>query len=892
MIAAGVNQLFPFGGESIYFSDLAGEFSTFLTELWRKIHNGGDLFYSWKTGVGGSFLGNILFYLSSPLNLIVLVGKESSIDENMAVLIYLRQALSAVFMCYYLSKRRDGRTSFAAAIGGILYGSCGWFCGFYFITILLDAFMLIPLLLLGIERIIDSGHPALYFAILTVILFSNFYISYSVCLFAVLYWLYYFFVNYRFGEQIGEGKKESVKAFFSTRFFKAGTIFAVSSVLSVLSLACIFIPLLAQMSNNIANEDAFSLASFSNITQQITALFSGCEFNASLFRGYAPVYTGILSLTAAPLYFFHKEISRREKIGTAVFLLFMLLSFNIPILDYIWHGFRYPTNVLFRQSYIVPVLLVMMTYRVLSRIEGVAPKSFFCLIGVAVVLIVCGIVELKTRGDTLNISVVDLIVTVGLFLMFTWLLFLMRRSEKGQRVAALTFCFLFCIGDGAYTFTSNINSIGVDQAFLDTRKAEVRELIDKVGDDDLFYRTEIVPSFFNNDGAYFDYYGITQSSSTATAPIQQLIKDFGADSNANNCIYYDSQTPLFNSIFGVRYQIEDIENAQGTGVSYLSCAGESYRLLESNNDYDIFRFGNALPLGFVADASLSEWKAKALECPENQSSFYAVAADSQESAVVYCDDDLIISAANPEEQELTMSGEHRYTIKKTVESGGSGAFPGVTLSGTAALSGMLYVYAETISDQFTNVLVYINSDTKEQGASFKNSTRVFTEAVCDVAQGDSFSLTVFSGQGISCDMVIRIFQIDPEVFTRQHAEIERKGQLELAEFSDAHFKGGVSAAKDGVLCLTVPYDKGWTVLLDGKELSEDDYSLIGGVLYGLPVEQGEHEVEFTYHLYGAGAGIAVSCVSIIMLAAFLILLRKIDPIPQVRETEIPEGASI
>ena len=873
MIAAYSKELFPFGGQSIYYSDLATEFSTFLTELWRKVHTGGSLFYSWKTGVGGSFIGTFLFYCSSPSNLLVLLGKESSIDENIAILIYLRQALAAVSMCYYLSRRRGGRASFASALCGVLYAGCGWFCGFYFIIIWLDVFMLLPLLLLGIERIIDGGKPALYFVVLTWMLFANFYISYCVCLFAVIYWLYYYFSNYRLFDG---GKTPEKLRFLRTRFFKAGMVFVVTSVLSALCLACLFVPFVMQMLHNTANEDTPSAALyFASLTRHITALFSGSEVRATKMSPYPPIYVGVLSLAAAPLYFLLKSVSRRAKVASAAVLVLIMLSFHIPALDYVWHAFRFPTNVTFRESFIFSLVVIPMAYRVLSDIRSLSMKAWFVWGSMVVVLMGCGIWELKQRGKNANITLLDLIITIGLFLMFAVMMMLLRSGRKDQLVVAAVFLFVLSAADIAYTFNTNIQVLSSSQEEIDGKKNQVCEVLDRIEDDSLFYRSEIATPWFQNDGAYFDYYGVRQSSSTASAPILQLLKDFGVDSNVNNCAYYEMQTPLFNSVFCVKYIVEEPETAEPRGLSLLAGTGESYRIADANSTHVLYRFDNALPLGFAADRSLTDWTARQYECPDNQGTFYAAAAASQESAILYCTD-VAASPVNSNDLLLEQQGPDRYRVKKAVDDPDKTTYPGITFSATAQKTGMVYVYVEMIGDEYSNFYLDIPNMKTQRSYSFRSATRVYSGGILSADRGDRFSFSVYAADSIEdCTMIVKTFQIDEGVFNRQYDAIAKNGGLLLTEFSDTHFKGTVDVADDNcVLCLSVPYDQGWTVLLDGEELSEDDYSLIGGVLYGLPVTQGGHEVEFAYCPYGFRIGLVVSCCAVLAIAALLFFLHK------------------
>lgn len=874
MLVAVTKGFFPFGKQSVYYSDLIYEFSIFLTEFWRKVHTGGSLLYSWKTGLGGVFWGNLLDYVSSPFNLLVLLVKEEHIDEAVAVLICLRQALAAAFMCWFLCRRRGGQPSLAGVLCGFLYSACGWFCGYYFIIIYLDIYMLTPLLLLGVERIIDRRRPGLYFAVFALMLFSNFYLTYAAAMFAVVYWLYYFFANYRFRER-REGDGQVLKApFLRSRFFTAGLTFAVSSVLAVLCLAFLFVPLLLQLSRNDANNDVASAAAlFSNVTQQVSAMFSGALSQSNTFQHYPAVYTGVLVFAAAPLFFFLKAKTRREKIAMAALVLLMALSFNLPSLDYVWHGFRFPTNFPFRQGFLFSVVLSMIVYGVLKDIASLSPKGWFALIGSAAVIAVCGAVELLTREeDSIAVSLADVIVTGVLFLLFCGMLALLRFGKKEQAAAAMAFIFFFSFGDVAYTLLSNVQLAQV-HADSESEKEKMDQLKDKIADDGLFYRTETTFPWVINDGAFFDYNGVRQSSSVTAASTLKLLKDLGCDSNKANYVGYEAQTAVFNSIFGLRYLIESSDYVDYSSVSYLSCAGESYRVADTVDKYTAYRFDNALSLGFAADAALTEWEAAEASAEVNQSTFYAAAAGSDESVLFYCDEDLK-AEATADHAKVKELGDHRYAIERTASD--TEALGGVSLTLKAKTSGLLYVSAEKTEGAFNTMSIWTTNGEVGNRPVFSTVSDSICRAVYNAKKGEELSVCVSPVADTPCTLRIRVFQIDPAVFARQHEAIAKGGELVLTDFSDTHFEGTVDVTgNDRVLCVTVPFDPGWTVTLDGKRLSDNDYSLIDGALYGIPVEEGTHTVSFDYALPGLPAGIVVSlCAVVVSAGAFLVLRKK------------------
>lgn len=85
----------------------------------------------------------------------------------------------------------------------------------------LDAMVLFPVILLGIEKIINKGKPTLYCVSLALMFFANYYMAYMICIFAVLYFLTYYFANYSIEQKFNRAlsKKHLFQKGFQIRFF-------------------------------------------------------------------------------------------------------------------------------------------------------------------------------------------------------------------------------------------------------------------------------------------------------------------------------------------------------------------------------------------------------------------------------------------------------------------------------------------------------------------------------------------------------------------------------------------------------------------------------------------------------------------------------------------------
>ncbi|MBO7683016.1 MAG: YfhO family protein, partial [Clostridia bacterium] len=66
-------RMIPFGDVTILRMDLYHQYGPLLAEFYDRITHGGSLAYSWQTGGGGNFLGNLFNYLSSPISVLVIL---------------------------------------------------------------------------------------------------------------------------------------------------------------------------------------------------------------------------------------------------------------------------------------------------------------------------------------------------------------------------------------------------------------------------------------------------------------------------------------------------------------------------------------------------------------------------------------------------------------------------------------------------------------------------------------------------------------------------------------------------------------------------------------------------------------------------------------------------
>lgn len=75
--------------------------------------------------------------------------------------------------------------------------------------------------------------------------------------------------------------------------------------------------------------------------------------------------------------------------------------------------------------------------------------------------------------------------------------------------------------------------------------------------------------------------------------------------------------------------------------------------------------------------------------------------------------------------------------------------------------------------------------------------------------------------------------------------------------NDSHVTGSISALTDGYVMCMIPWEKGWTVVVDGEEVQTQKGDL--GFL-AFQVQKGEHRLELTWHTPGLKTGMAAGAV--------------------------------
>ena len=830
-------QIFPFGKNTILTIDMYHQYAPFFSLLREKLVTGGSLFYSWDSGAGTNFWGLIGYYLASPLNVIVALFPRSMLTEAMALITLIKTGFMGLTFYWFLKGvfHKDGLSNI---IFGTMYALCNYMVAYSWNIMWMDCLALLPLVMLGLERMLRGGRPWLYCLSLGLAIVSNFYISFMVAVYAVLYFFAHLFIRKDspdqavFWKKVGRFTLYSLLAGGLSAFMSVPTYIALQGIASLRYGPPQWDASLFKMGELIANHLSF--------------------IEPSVMSGLPNVACGTLALMMVPVYWTGRA-PLREKIAATAILGGIFVCFQASYPNYAMHGMRYPNSLNHRFAFLYCFTLVVMAWRGFTQIEKRQGKILGWLFAGMLAVIVAA--QSKDGSQvTMVIAYANILVVVG----YLGILALYRAGKLPQAVAYTLVLFLTCTELVVqWPMYRAVASRETDYVQHDTI-SEVMNQVESL-DGDTYRVEKLEPYWTSNDCAWFGYKGICQFNSMAYGGMAKVMRQLGLSNNGLNSFFQDSSLPTLNAILGVRYLVNNAELESGSLYEYVT----------EIDGYKVYRNPYALSLGYLVSGDIKSWSV------DNNNAFTV--------------QNQFIEKATGLEGPLTALRTHNYS-SQMVDIRNSG-LTGEWLGGyyfdrTDDSNGIVTFDIE--NDQQQPVFLYIRT---------KNSQEVSKLAVT-LSDGESREITygenhvVALGEcpagEISVEMTLD--KSDTGYFMASACTVDQaamdaafghlsQGQWQIDAFKDTYISGTIEAAKKGVMFLSIPYDAGWTVKVDGQKV---DTMPLGEGFMSIELEAGTHQVEMSYCPTGFVMGLILSLVSLALLAVMELL--------RIRQRRLPARA--
>lgn len=562
---------------------------------------------------------------------------------------------------------------------------------------------------------------------------------------------------------------------------------------------------------------------FSKFTQftfpkKISSYFSLWDIVARHFMNVATeqkldhwpnIYCGVAVLLLLPMYVLNRKIRGRAKTAKFVLALFFLMSFTINILVLFWHGLNYPDSLPARQSFLYIFLVLVICYEAWIKFEGITPKVLgSCFAGAVIFLLLCE----KLIGYEDDFALETYYAT-GLFLaLYAGLFYLYYRygkDEKIRRGLLVTATALVLLETGINMADTSV-SVTDRTAYLEDLDA-YQALVGRTKQRDPgFYRFEKWKRTTKNDGALAGYPMATVFSSTANSCIGDLYETWGMGySKVFYC--FDGATPLTSALLHVKYMFSEDFSADLGGL---------YEKQDEQDGVYLYSCKETLPLGFMLPDGF-----KLPQTEEEKGKRTPFAAQNAMVRGLLDGADLFETAAVRQEED---------GVSVLIEEAG-------------------YYYVFPQSKKAKNMAVFVDGRKKE----YKNMGNGYILSVGYVGPGTQVRITCEELQKpelTACRMDMEKFALVIEKLGEQPFVVD--------DYTSDSIRGHIQTGMSGTMLLSIPYEPGWQVKVDGKKVRTEAYA---NAFLGIELEAGEHVVELSYFPEGLAAGTGVSLLALFLL---------------------------
>lgn len=365
-------------------------------------------------------------------------------------------------------------------------------------------------------------------------------------------------------------------------------------------------------------------------------------------------------------------------------------------------------------------------------------------------------------------------------------------------------------------------------------------------------------------------------SSAYSTEYQNFRKDtFGVEQPFRNLMMQSvSENPEFRSLMGVRYILSEKNVPR-------------YRKIMQDGKVAVYENKEVLPMAYVTDQTISDREYDSLKYPYNQTVFEkAVVVQGKEEQAVQSiksegsKDRQIhnvtaqsVKAGTKEVQNVTTGDKKKDDIEKLNISGSFWKIrtrkqtqKEITFGRKAKVGEVLYVRFQVKNHRCgKDVAAWLNGVRNKLTAKthiYYNGNTMFTYAVALNKGEEKAKLLLDSGD-------YDVKNVEAYMGQTEQTFSYHTFQTDWKRTKGNRIEGTVKGMADGYFVTSVPYDKGFTVKVDGHTVKTEK---VNKAFLGFRSGAGTHRVKITYHSPGKRAGMLVSVVGIFLFAGWMALI--------------------
>ena len=828
----------PFGNRTWLTIDLGQQYVDFFSYYQDTLlHHPEQFFYSFSKSIGGEMVSLWAYYLLSPFNLLFLLIPRSAIAMGVSLLIFLKLVSCTVSFAVLLDVKFKQR-NWTTLLFALSYGFMSYLLANQFNVMWLDALIGLPLIILGVDALLQKRNPLYYVFSLSLTILSNYYTGYMICLFLGLYFPYaYLMANDSFSW------KSFVKQFGRFIFY---------SVLSVGLITVILLPTFYSLlgSKGTATTIAWSLKSEYNPLLMASKLFIGSFDFHEMQKGYPNIFVGSLAMFSFLCYFKEKKIALSQRLYALFITVIILISFNIEMFDKLWHAGQLPNWYSYRFSFLFSFWMVFLGYQWTLKKTAVGIHEtfvyFFLVLAASIGFILFPQDYLQGWQIALGF---------GLSMGILYSLILIGRGKRAHQKFLISFVVIELLLNSIITLSRLGYVMNSEFTAYQSSLANWSTVLRPAENE--FYRSEKTMLRSKNDSLQVPTYGVSHFSSTFEKETEKFFDAIGVR-QGTAYVNYSNGTLLTDALLGIKNTFIETTDAI-YNERWERKDLEDFSTIASFDEGHIVTNPNTLSIAYPMKAILKSMKvptnhpitiqnqlANALSgttSPKNiftKVPYETTFEDISDSPVVY---QRIQLEDNTQVGTITLTFTPETDDPIYLEMAGTMGEDDLEMT----LNGEPYAFYPV---QSKPVLLSVAKNQKGQPQTLRITVK-----------DDGFEFSKLNLYSLNTSLL------------NERLEQTKVQELKLETFSATHFSGTMEALEDSTVLTTIPYSTGWKVWVDGQEV--ETYKILDSLL-GFTISKGIHQIEYRYTTPFLLEGSLVSLAFLLLLIFILYRRKKTD----------------
>lgn len=801
--------------------------------------------FDFSAGLGADYLGSYSYYMIfDPFN--VFLYLPFSVEFNYSLIIVLKFVLTAWLMFGYLKSK--GISPETNIIASTLY----MLGGFALMSYVRHPFfatgpMYLPLIIWGIDNILDGKRPYLLILGVVASIFSSFYFVFMSSVFAVVYTIL----------KVCLDAKIKNYTFWSGfwQICKVGLWYLLGILISAVFLLPVAVNFIRSAKSQGAGIKLFNLKYFFSLAISANIMYPASE--------YTPLFYTVAIFAIIAWSFRRKNPETKTY---RVMLIVLAIGLFVPIVGYIFNFMNYVSN---RWVYLLQFCTFVLVAYMLDDMKSNAieigdvkasNKVALAELGLSLIFVFAYLFSLGLKKSAWLIALASL----GIVAVCVAVVLLAKKIKSTTEMNKIEKWFTKRHNAMIITLVLTIvcafgYNIGYSVTFkhygeLNKQQTAIEKTFSREKETE-FYRVDKQ----NKKQPYFDY------------PNRAVVNDYYSTYYYNTVV--PAETEKFLEAVGV-YNTLNMRGIVGLGNSVPLQALMSVKYYQSNgyvpygftsttiDGGEILKNDNYVPFGFVYDKEMSRTEFDSLSYVERQYAMleYAVVDEAVESGYTAQGVELPVAV---ESNEFEVDGT-RYFADKGEK---------ITLNIANALNKEVYLQLNHFESIDNDVFIIVdNGKIKYNQRIAAKGAQTFSgiyDYVYDLGVADSDNMTVT----IACDsngefdlQSVTAYGYDLTDFGSKCADLADEHMTDY-KFDGNRLTGKVNMTNAGRVFLSIPNVAGWTAKIDGVEVEIDTTNV---AFMSLKLDAGEHTIELNYRTPYLKQGGYISVVGLGFLGGFVI----------------------